>query len=133
MSGVGNALGGRGIAVKQLATELHYRTPVLTVTDGTLESSSLGLRLAGTVDTTRATLDLHGSVIPSYYGLNTLAGRVPVLGTVLTGAKKEGFQVFAFAVSGPAAAPKVSVDPASSLAPGAMRDLLKLLPRPRPR
>jgi hypothetical protein len=100
------------------------------MTDGTLESSSLGLRFAGTVETARATLDLRGSVIPSYYGLNALAGRVPVLGTVLTGVKKEGLQVFAFTVSGPAAAPKVSVDPASSVAPGAMRDLLKLLPRP---
>jgi hypothetical protein len=39
-------------------------------------------------------------------------------------------QVFEFAVRGTTTAPKVSVDPLSSLAPGAVRDLLKLLPRP---
>jgi hypothetical protein len=121
---------GRGLAVTRLAARIDYRAPTITITDGVFESPSLGLRLAGTVDTAGGAIACRGSVVPSYYGLNTLAGRVPVLGHVLTGAKKEGLQVFEFDVRGTTASPKIKVDAVSSLAPGAVRDLLKLLPRP---
>ena len=128
--GMANVFGGRGLAVARLASRIGYRAGTITLDDGVVESPSFGMRFAGTVGTGSGALDVRGSLVPSYYGLNTLVGRVPILGTVLTGAKQEGLQVFAFAVGGTPAAPKLTVDPVSSLAPGAVRDLLKLLPRP---
>jgi hypothetical protein len=88
------------------------------------------MRLAGTVTPGGGAVDMNGSLVPSYYGLNTLAGRVPVIGRVITGGKQQGLQVFEFHVGGTTNDPKIRVDPVSSLAPGAVRDLLKLLPRP---
>jgi len=128
--GVTTLFTGRGLPVTRLAARIDYRPPTTTLTDGVLESPSLGMRLAGTVDTGGA-VAFQGSLVPSYYGLNTLAGRVPVLGRVITGSKREGLQVFAFDVRGTVAAPRITVDPVSSLVPGAVRDLFKLLPRPR--
>jgi hypothetical protein len=128
--GLTNVFGGRGLAVTRLASRIGYRASALTLDEGVVESPSFGMRFAGTVGTGDGALDVRGSLVPSYYGLNTLAGRVPVLGTVLTGSKQHGLQVFEFAVRGTTTAPKLTVDPVSSLAPGAVRDLLKLLPRP---
>jgi hypothetical protein len=128
--GVANLFAGRGLPVTLLAARVRHAGRVVTLEDGVLESPSLGMRFAGTVDVGRDAVDLRGSVVPSYYGLNTLAGRVPVLGHVLTGGGREGLQVFEFTVRGPLATPKVAVDPVASLAPGAVRDLWKRLPRP---
>jgi hypothetical protein len=130
LPGVSNLFAGRGLAVTRMAAGIAYRAPRITVTDGVLESPSLGMRLAGTIDTGGA-IACRGSLVPSWYGVNRMAGRVPVIGRVFTGVKGEGFQVFEFEVHGTTAAPRISVDPLTSLAPGAMRDLLKLLPRPK--
>jgi len=129
LPGVSNLFAGRGLAVTRMAAGIAYRAPRITVTDGVLESPSLGMRLAGTIDTGGA-IACRGSLVPSWYGVNRAVGNVPVLGRVLTGVKKEGFQVFEFEVRGTTTSPRITVDPISSLAPGAMRDLLKLLPRP---
>jgi hypothetical protein len=66
--------------------------------------------------------------VPSYFGLNTAASKIPLLGDLLTGTDREGIQAIQFHVTGPLADPKVSIDPATSLAPGVLRDLLKLIP-----
>ena len=66
--------------------------------------------------------------MPSYYGLNKLPARVPILGKLMTGTGNEGVLVVDFEVRGSTADPKVSVR-SSSLAPGVVRDLLRFLPR----
>jgi hypothetical protein len=130
LSGLASTLTGSGLAVTQFAARVRHAAAVVTLDDGVLESPAFGMRFAGTAGGEGGAVDFRGSLVPSYYGLNTLAARVPVLGRVITGVKKQGLQVFEFTVRGTTAAPKIAVDPVSSLAPGAVRDLLKLLPRP---
>jgi hypothetical protein len=131
LPGVTDLFAGRGLPVTRIAAGIAYAAPRITVTDGTLESPSLGIRLAGTIDTGGGTIACNGALVPSYYGVNRMAGRVPVLGRIVTGVRGEGLQVFDFEIRGTTDAPRITVDPLASLAPGAMRDLLKLLPRPR--
>jgi hypothetical protein len=112
-----------------LAAGISYAPPRITLTEGVLESPSLGMRLAGTINTGGA-IALKGALVPSYYGVNRVARHLPVLGRIITGAGGEGFQVFDFEIHGTTVAP-ASQSTRLPLAPGAMRDLIKLLPHHR--
>ena len=59
---------------------------------------------------------------------NSVAGRIPVLGDLLTGGE-EGGGVFAanYTATGPVESPDISVNPLSALAPGFLRNLFGIL------
>ena len=66
-------------------------------------------------------VDLEGTVVPAY-ALNSLLGKIPIVGGLLSGGEK-GSGLFAanFRMTGPQENPKVSVNPLSALAPGILR------------
>jgi uncharacterized protein YhdP len=128
-SGMMSALNGSGIEVDQLAVGLVHRTPLITVNDGALSGPSMRILFGGTIDHERSSLDMRGTFIPSIYGLNELAGSIPVLGTLVGGGGKErAIQAVDFTVTGALGDPKVSVNPLSAVAPGILRDLMRRLP-----
>jgi hypothetical protein len=129
LSGITNLLRGRGIPFDHLSGSVTSRPDRVTVTDGTVTGSSLGLTVAGTLDRRADTLALHGTVVPAYFGLNQAPGRIPILGKLVTGGGREGVQVIDFEVRGSPANPDVKVKPLTSLAPGVLRDLLRKLGR----
>src|SRR5262249_5674484 len=98
LPGVTDLFSGRGLPVTRLAAGIKYAPPRVTLTDGVLESPSIGMRLAGTIDTGGGAIACNGALVPSYYGVNRMARNVPVLGRVLTGKGGEGLQVFDFEI-----------------------------------
>jgi uncharacterized protein YhdP len=128
LSGIANALSRGGVALDRLSASIAQRGEVITIRDARATGPSLGLSVRGTVDYGAGTLALDGTLVPEYYGLNRAAHVLPVVGNVLTGSRKEGVQVFDFQARGPLGNPAVSAR-ASSLGPGAVRDLLRLLGR----
>jgi hypothetical protein len=130
-TGIARSLRRSDIMWRQLTADIGHRGVLVTITDGMLDGPDLAVLFDGTIDRVAWTADMHGTLVPSYYGLNTAAGRIPVLGKLVTGPGGEGLQVFEFAVRGPLAAPQVSVNALSALAPGALRDLLRRLPGTR--
>jgi len=128
VSGIASALQGSGIAVRELRAGIAFRESTLTITDLVATGPSLSVQIGGTVERAGWTSALRGTFVPSYYGLNTAAARVPVLGKLATGTKGEGIQAFDFTVRGPISAPQISVSPLSSIAPGALRDVLRRVP-----
>ena len=121
------SLGDGGMAFRAVTADIRRRDTTLTITDGTAQGSELALLLAGTVDQAAKTMDLRGTLVPSYYGLNAAGARVPVIGKVLTGSRREGFQAIDFAVQGPLASPQVRMHPITALAPGVLRDIVRRL------
>jgi hypothetical protein len=128
LSGIVRALSGKGIAFDRLSADIAQRGGVVTIHDARATGRSLAISVRGTVDLGAGTVALEGTLVPEYYGVNRAARGLPVVGEVLTGVRREGMQVFDFAAKGPLGNPTVSAR-ASSLAPGVMRDLLRLLGR----
>ncbi|HLK12131.1 MAG TPA: DUF3971 domain-containing protein [Candidatus Binatia bacterium] len=124
LSGTASALAGGGIRFDRVTGRVAYRDGSVTIIDGVMSGPSLRVLVEGSVDTNRRTLALAGTLIPAYYGLNELPSRIPMVGGLVTGG--QGLQAFDFAVSGTPTAPTVSVK-LSSLAPGALRNLLRRL------
>jgi hypothetical protein len=122
LTGVLNTLGGRGVPFERVQAAFGYRDPTLSITDGLASGRELAVAVDGTIDRVAATADLRGTAVPSYYGLNTAPGRIPVLGRVVG---SQGIQAFDFTVKGALADPQVSVATVSSILPGRLRDVVR--------
>lgn len=127
LTGVLDAMQGDGLAFDEL--DLPF-----TLTDGTLELAdaraagrSLGFTASGKVYTHAEVVDLQGTVVPAY-AINSLLGRIPFLGELLTG-PEEGGGVFAanFSMTGSMDDPNVTVNPLSALTPGILRGIFGVL------
>jgi uncharacterized protein YhdP len=128
LSGIVSSLRGGGLRFDRMACDLSQHGSILTLSNGVADGPSLAFTMSGTLDRGTKTVDMRGTLVPAYYGLNTVAGKIPVLGRLLTGGDKSGIQVFDFTARGPMGDPKVTAN-VSSLAPGVLRDLVRRLTR----
>lgn len=126
LSGVLNALDRSGLPFDRVQTAFRYAQPVLTLADGLATGPEIAFAIDGTIDRVAATADLRGTAVPSYYGLNTAPGRIPVIGKVVG---DQGIQGIDFRVTGALADAKVSVSPVSAILPGRLRNVLRPLQR----
>jgi hypothetical protein len=117
--GLGDATSGPGLAFTRLVARLRLAKGVLTVVRGRAFSGSLGLTAAGQIDLADKNYDIDGTIIPAY-ALNTLPGKIPLLGKLFRPAKGGGLFAAHYALSGPFAKPSFSVNPLAALTPGVL-------------
>ena len=90
--------------------------------DAAISNAAMGFTLSGWLDTGRERTDMTGTFVP-LYGLNNVAAQLPLLGPLLGGGHNEGLFAVNFRVAGKLAAPDVSVNPLSAIAPGFLHKL----------
>jgi hypothetical protein len=120
LTGIASALSGSGLPFSTLRGDLVYRDGVLSIEKVLGYGESIGVTATGWIDTGNDRLQLNGTVAPAY-ALNSLPGKVPVIGAALGGA--QGLFAAGFGLSGTTSDPKVAVNPLSALAPGGLRAL----------
>lgn len=108
--------------------EMEFRTynGVMEITKGRARGSSLGITLEGSVDQAYDEMSISGTLIPAY-GLNSLLGNIPLIGTILTGGKGEGIFAATYSVTGPLDNPDFKINPLSALAPGILRKIFSAI------
>ena len=114
--GLIDELAGNGITFSEVDASFRLSPSRLTLLSASAIGPSIGLSLDGIYDLASATLDMQGVLSP-LYALNAI-------GSVLT-RKGEGLIGVNFDLSGPASAPRISVNPLSALAPGFLRELFR--------
>lgn len=129
LSGIVNTLQGRGIRFNHAKLEFELHPGELRITRGKAVGSEVGLTIQGVNNLSQGTVDLNGTVIP-IYSLNSLLGRIPIVGTLLRGRDGAGAFAVTFSVRGPQDNPSISVNPLSIVVPGFIRDLTDLLSGP---
>jgi hypothetical protein len=112
---------------RAVATVAHRPPSIIEIRDAVARGPQIGLNLAGTVDHTADTLDLTGTIIPSYFLLNEGVDRIPVIGGIIGLATGGAMEAMSFTARGPRGDPVVAVQPLSSLAPGVLREWLRKL------
>lgn len=122
-NGVRDALAGKGIAFRELTLPFEADGDRIKVNEARAVGSQLGLTASGTIERTAETVEMTGTIIPAY-SLNSLPGKLPVLGPIITGGESGG-GVFAatFRLSGPLDEPTIRVNPLAALAPGVLREI----------
>lgn len=123
LTGIVEALQGEGLAFSVLDGKYTLDRGLLTLDDVRASGVSLGYTAKGKIYTHADMVDVEGTVVPAY-GLNSILGKIPVLGTLLTGGE-EGGGVFAatYKVTGPMEKPEITVNPLSLFAPGVLRNM----------
>jgi hypothetical protein len=122
LTGIGDALRGDGISFSTLEGDFLFAEPKFVVKDMRASGSSLGITANGVVDIEAETVDLNGTLVPAY-AVNSLLGRIPVIGDILVGGPGGGIFAANYKIEGPLEDPKVSINPLSTIAPGFLRNL----------
>ena len=80
----------------------------------------VGLTFSGAYNTDNEDISIKGLIAPAY-GLNTLIGKIPLVGKLLAG--KDG-TVFAanYSITGTSSNPSVSLNPLSVLSPNSLKE-----------
>lgn len=98
-----------------------FNDSVLAIQKSYLRGAGMGMLQTGSFNFETGRMNIRGSIIPAY-SVNSLPGRIPILGLLFSGAE-EGGGLFAmtYRVKGPFKKPDISINPLSFLAPGIFR------------
>jgi len=125
LAGIVDALSHEGLTFEAFEGKYAYQDGRITFGKASAYGSSIGLSGSGVLDLVKDTADASGTVVPAY-SLNRVLGKIPVIGSLLTGGENEGIFAATYRVQGPIDHPKVEVNPLSALAPGFLRNLFGL-------
>ena len=110
------------LGFNSLTAPFRMTGDILEVQDARAFSASLGITGKGRLDLARRVADGEGTVVPAYF-LNSLLGRIPLLGNLLSAEKGGGLLAIGFSVRGPFDDPSVRVNPLTAVTPGFLRGL----------
>jgi hypothetical protein len=129
LTGIRNVLTGQGIDFSRFDATITFVGGTIYTDDLRSHGSALGFTGKGSVNLTKQTIDLEGTVVPAY-SVNSVLGNIPVLGAILAG--PEGGGVFAanYRMRGSLDDPAVSVNPLATLAPGILRNIFNIFDTP---
>jgi len=123
LTGISDVLTGRGVRITRLQIPFSYGKGRLEVKDARAVGSELGLTAKGTVDMAGDAVKIYGTIVPAYT-INSVLGKIPLLGRLFTSDKGSGMFAATYQVVGPLKSPTVTVNPLAVLAPGFLRGLV---------
>jgi len=122
-TGIGDTLAGRGIRFAKLEAPFEFRDGVAAISNARTVGAELGFTAEGDVDTKSQRIKVSGTIVPAYT-LNSVLGKIPILGTLITGKNNSGIFAATYRIDGPLEQPEISVNPLAALAPGFLRNLI---------
>ncbi len=127
IGGALEALQGNGLEFSRLESDFMFseQDRVLGISELQTHGSALGITADGTVDFSAHKIDIKGAVVPASR-IQRALGKIPGLGVILTGTKKEGLFAVNYRIKGPFSKPDISVNPLSGLTPGILRDMFRI-------
>ena len=130
LTGILDALEGDGLAFSDLSAPFEFHQGTFEIKEARASGTALGFTANGKIFRHADVVDLEGTVIPAY-ALNSVFGRIPLLGNLFTGGEKGGgIFAAAYTMTGPIEEPVVSVNPLSALTPGFLRNVFGIIGKP---
>ncbi|MDX1974257.1 MAG: AsmA-like C-terminal domain-containing protein [Rickettsiales bacterium] len=123
-TGLIDSLQGKGVRFEKMTAPFTLQNDVFTFRKVKVRGPSIGLTAEGTIALPHVDMAIQGTVVPAYT-LNSMVGKVPIVGNVLTGGDGQGVFAASYNVKGTYKEPDVSVNPLSILAPGFLRRLFE--------
>ncbi|MEE8371436.1 MAG: AsmA-like C-terminal region-containing protein [Sphingomonadales bacterium] len=122
--GLDNIISEGGMTFKRVRLPFRLENGVIDITKGRANGPAIGFTLEGQLDRKRELISINGIIVPAF-ALNSLLGKVPIVGSLLTGGEGEGMFAITYRVEGGTDSPKVTVNPLSVLAPGVLRKIFE--------
>ena len=130
LTGFFDTLQGKGIRFVHLTAPFTLTKDVITLEKAKTHGPALGMTADGTLTFPKGTLDIQGTIVPSYT-LNNVLGNVPLIGGLLTGGEGQGIFAARYTIKGNQNDPKISVNPLSILTPGFLRGVFDIMDSPK--
>ena len=120
-TGIVDMLSGDGIAFTHFDAPFEYKSSTFILKEAKAFGNVIGISLNGAYNAKYQEFDIRGLVAPAY-GLNTFLGKIPLVGTLLSG--KDG-TIFAvnYQIAGNIDEPVIDINPLSALSPNSVKDL----------
>jgi hypothetical protein len=131
LTGILDTLSGNGIYFKKLTAPFSFAHNIIKIKDAKTHGAALGITSDGIIDIGASTLDLQGTLVPSYT-INSLIGNVPLIGDLLMGGSGKGIIAINYTIKGAMGDPSISVNPLSVLTPGFLRNIFDIFDKPTP-
>ena len=125
LKGISDTIQNEGLYVENAELTFRHEKQLLDIESFLAKGPALGVTLQGVADFENEQVFLNGSLIPSYR-INSLLGRIPLIGYLFSGGEGGGLLGISYKVSGPMSEPEVTVNPLSFFAPGFIRNIFKL-------
>lgn len=126
LTGLSDLLNGDGIEIERASAAFTMRDGALILKEARATGPSVGITASGEAELEgERRIALNGAVAPAY-GVNSILGSTPVIGDLFVNRKGEGLISLAYDVAGPLNEPRVTINPLSALAPGALRRLFEI-------
>ncbi|MEX0368487.1 MAG: AsmA-like C-terminal region-containing protein, partial [Ruegeria sp.] len=109
-------MGGSGIHFQDVEATFRLTPSTMTLTQASATGPSMGLSMDGVYDVAGGNLDMQGVISPLYL--------INGIGSIFT-RRGEGLIGFNYRLRGPAANPRVQVNPLSALTPGMFREIFR--------
>jgi hypothetical protein len=104
------------------AAGILYGDNGLALSNGIIRGPVFGSSFAGTVYDAVNRMDIVGSFMPAY-GVNRIFGAIPLFGQILGNGNEGGLIGITYRLAGDFAAPTLTVNPISAIAPGIFRSI----------
>jgi hypothetical protein len=124
LDGLANLMQGQGIAIDKLDVPFSSKNSVIDVKGARATGPAIGFTADGYIDRPKNAIAMKGTLVP-LFGLNSVLGKIPVLGDVIVGKEGEGIFGMTYSVHGNADEPDVDVNPLSVLTPGILRRIFQ--------
>ena len=112
------------LSFTQLRVPFSQKDWVISIADAALAGAMLGATAEGTVNIADGRIAITGTFIPAF-GINNIAGSIPVLGFILGGGRDEGLVGITYKLFGPLDDPEMTMNPISAIAPGIFRKIFE--------
>jgi uncharacterized protein YhdP len=80
----------QNIAFKEMQGIFSYKDNKITIEDASAEGAFFDFTMKGSIDTAERVAQLKGQVTPSFFGVNTIAGNIPIIGQISSGGHRKG-------------------------------------------
>lgn len=120
-TGMIDLLTGEGLSFSHFDAPFEYRNKTLYIKDAKMFGNVIGFTGSGSYQRASEQINIKGIISPAY-SLNSLIGKIPLVGSILAG--KDG-TVFAanYSIRGNISDPKISINPLSVFSPNSIKDL----------
>ncbi len=95
---------------------------IVLIDEAVASGSSLGITFSGSVSSEE--LDIQGSIVPAY-AINSLPGKIPLIGRLFSGEEGGGLFGVSFEAIGTPHNPEININPATLFAPGIIRQIFQ--------
>ena len=119
-TGMVDLLTGEGMTFSHFDAPFKYKNSILYVNKARAYGNVLGISFGGAYNMSNDAISIEGMIAPAY-GLNTMIGKIPLVGNLLAG--KDG-TVFAanYSISGTTDNADVRLNPLSALSPNSLKE-----------